>query len=181
MLLLLWPPNRAGHYIFILWFLSSIFFPRLISESQIGGLPYFCIKCGPSANLECRSETCCAGLTGNAGPKKSLKIRHLDTIAQLCRAISSQLRHVSTMGKNLLNSNSFTCPHIMNFGPLTAEIGWPVWVTPANSSGYRMLASLLRRRSTEVNQTLLDVWPPPGLVHYIYTVSQKKFQPLNCL
>jgi len=23
--------NRAGHYIFMLWFLSSIFFPRLIS------------------------------------------------------------------------------------------------------------------------------------------------------
>jgi len=23
--------NRAGHYIFILWFLSSSFFPRLIS------------------------------------------------------------------------------------------------------------------------------------------------------
>jgi len=30
-------------------------------------------------------------LTGNAGPKKSPKIRHLGTIAQLCRAISSQL------------------------------------------------------------------------------------------
>jgi len=31
------------------------------------------------------------------------------------------------------------------------------------------LASLLHRRhSTEVNQTLHDVWPSPGLVHYIY-------------
>jgi len=25
-----------------------------------------------------------------------------------------------------------------------------------------------RRRSTEVNQTLHDVWPSPGLVHFIY-------------
>jgi len=31
--------------------------------------------------------------------KKSPKIRHLRTVAQLCRAISSQLRHVSTIGK----------------------------------------------------------------------------------
>jgi len=32
--------------------------------------------------------------------KKSPKNRHLGTIAQLCRAISSQLIHVSTIGKN---------------------------------------------------------------------------------
>ena len=30
------------------------------------------------------------------------KNRHLDTIAQLCRAISSQLRHVSIIGKRLV-------------------------------------------------------------------------------
>jgi len=50
--------------------------------------------------------------------KKSPKIRHLGSIAQLCRAVSSQPRHVSTMGKNnLLNSNiSPICPH--NIGEL---------------------------------------------------------------
>jgi len=42
---------------------------------------------------------CCMWLAGNAGPKKLPKIRHLGTIAQLCQAISSQLRHVSTIGK----------------------------------------------------------------------------------
>jgi len=36
---------------------------------QTGCLPYFYICCGPSANLECRSEMCCMRLTGNAGPK----------------------------------------------------------------------------------------------------------------
>ena len=50
--------------------------------------------------------------------------------------------------------------------------GWDrslVWVTPANFNGFRVLASLLqRRRSTEANQTLHDVWPSPGLVHYMY-------------
>ena len=47
------------------------------------------------------------------------KSRHLCTIAQLCRAISSQLRHVSTIGKNLLGSNiSSTRPrNTVNFGP----------------------------------------------------------------
>jgi len=56
--------------------------------------------CGSSANLECRSGMCCARLAGNAGPKKSPKICHLGTIAQLCRAISLQLRRISTIGKS---------------------------------------------------------------------------------
>ena len=57
-----------------------------------------------------------------------------------------------------------------NFSLLTAEIGPVVWGTPANFSGFRVLASLLqRRRSTEANQTLHDVWPLPVLVDYVYT------------
>ena len=54
--------------------------------------------------------------------KKLPKIRRLGTISQLCRAISSQLRHVSTIGKSLLNSNtSPICLHNMvNFGLLAA-------------------------------------------------------------
>jgi len=32
-----------------------------------------------------------------------------------------------------------------NFGPLTAEIGLPVWGTPSNFNGFRVLASLLQR------------------------------------
>jgi len=58
-------------------------------------------------------------------------------------------------------------PHMVNFGPLAAEIDWRVWGTPANFNGFRVLASLLHRlRSTEVNQTLHDVWPSPALVYY---------------
>jgi len=38
------------------------------------------------------------------------------------------------------------------------------------TDGFRHLASLLhRRRSMDVNQTLHDVWPSSGLVHYVYT------------
>jgi len=55
-------------------------------------------------------------------------------------------------------------------GQLAAEICWRVWGTPANFNGFRVLALLLQRyRSTEANQTLHDVWPSPGLGHYIYT------------
>jgi len=62
--------------------------------------------------------------------QKSPKNGHLGAIAQLCRAIPSQLRHVSAIRKkNLLNSNiSRTCPHnIVNFGPLTSKICSGVW------------------------------------------------------
>ena len=37
------------------------------------------------------SETCCTRLAENTGCKEVAKNRHLGTIAQLCRAISSQL------------------------------------------------------------------------------------------
>jgi len=59
--------------------------------------------------------------------------------------LRSQLRHVSTIGKDLLiSSMSSRCPHNMvNFGPLAAEIGLPVWGTPANFNGFRVLAVLL--------------------------------------
>jgi len=83
-------------------------------------------------------------------------------MAQLCRAISSQLRHVSTIGKKLLSSNiSSIYPYNMvNFGPLTAKIDWRVWGTPAYFNACRVLASLLQRLCLmEVNQTLHDAWP----------------------
>jgi len=79
--------------------------------------------------------------------------------------------HVSTIGKKLVKHQYFlTCPHnMMNFGPLVAEIGQVVWGTPPNVNGFRVLAALLqRRRSPEANQTLHDVWPSPGLLHYIH-------------
>jgi len=72
--------------------------------------------------------------------------------AQLCRAISPQLRHVSTIGKkNLLNTDtSSTRPHNMvNFGLLMAEICWRVWGIPANFNGFRVLAKTARHSSSE--------------------------------
>jgi len=81
----------------------------------------------------------------NTGRKNDAKSRHLCTIAQLYRAIYSQLSHVLTIGKNLVKQQYLsTCPHSMvNFGPLMAEIGSGVWATPANFNGFRVLAVLL--------------------------------------
>jgi len=90
-------------------------------------------------------------------PKTRQKNRYLGTIAQLCRAIPSQLRHISTIGNNLLSSNtSFACPLTMvNFGALTAEIHSGVWGTPANFNGFRVLAALLHGTLVvSVSQTL---------------------------
>jgi len=65
-------------------------------------------------------------------------------------------------GKNTLSGNiSSTSPYNMvNFSLLAAEIVSLVWGIPANFNGFCVLASLLqRRRSTEANQTLHNVWP----------------------
>jgi len=157
-----------------MFFLSFFLFLVYSQRSQAWCLPYFHTWRGLSANLLCRSEMCCTRLAGNTGRKIYAKSRHLRTIAQLCRAISSQIRQVSTIGKKVLNNDiSSTCPHNMvNFGPLAAEIDWWVWGTPSNFNEFGVLPSLLhRRRSTEVNQTLHNVWPSPALVHHIYTLG----------
>jgi len=88
------------------------------------------------------------------GRKKVVKNRHLGNIAQLCRAISAC---IDNRKKNLLSSNmSSTCSlNMVNFGPLAAEIGLPVWGTPANFNGLRVLAALLHgSQVVSVGQTL---------------------------
>ena len=129
---------------------------------------------------------CCTRLDGNTGRENDAKNRHLRTVAQIYRAVSSQLRHISAIGKNLLNSNmSSTCLHNMtNFGLRDAEIGSVVRGTSANFNGFRVLPSLLqRRRSPKANHTLHDVWPSPGMVHYIYifggSCPQTEFCPVQ--
>jgi len=78
-LVALW--NRADHYIFILWFLllSSFFFPRLISAVADWMSAILLTWCGLSANLGCRSKTCCTQLAENTGRKKVAKNRHLNS------------------------------------------------------------------------------------------------------
>jgi len=80
----------CGYFLYFL-FLSSFFF-AYSQRSEIGCLPFFHTWCGLSVQ------------------KKIEKNHNLGTIAQLCWAVSSQLKNVSITGKNLLNSNS--PPHV---------------------------------------------------------------------
>ena len=152
--------NRAGHYIFALWFLSSIFYLSsfFFSSRNLSGRRLYVYHtdtwCGPSANLECRSERCCTRLAANAGPKKVAKNRHLGTIPQLCRAVSSQLRHVSTIGKKLVKQQYllYMSHNMVNFGPLAAEIVSLVLGTPANFNRVSRLGSVTARHSSSGRQ-----------------------------
>jgi len=47
------------------------------------------------------------------------KNRHLGTIAQLCRAISSQLRYVSTIGKKLVKQR-YLLHMSLQYGPVVS-------------------------------------------------------------
>jgi len=144
-LLLLWPPYGIEQaimflpcgFFFYLLLLSSFFLAKS-QRSQCGCLPYFYTWCALSANLGCMSEMCCTRLASNTGRKNDAKNRHLGTIAQLCWAVSSQLRHISTIGKNWLSSNtSPTCRrNMVNFSPLTADIGSGVWGSLQISRGF---------------------------------------------
>jgi len=89
------------------------------------------------------SEMCCTQLAEKYRTQKIAVLAPSHNFVRLYT--SSQLRHVSTVGKNLLNiDTSSTCSHNMvNFGLLTAEIRWRVWGTPANFNGFRILAALL--------------------------------------
>ena len=102
------------------------------------------------AGLKCAAHSS----LGIQHAKMTQKNRHLGTITQLCWAVpvSSQLRHRQSE-KNLLSSNTTsTCPrNMVNFGPLTAEIGSGVWGTPENFNGFRV-GSLTARHSTSGHQ-----------------------------
>jgi len=62
-------------------------------------------------------------LAANTGRKKSSKNRHLGTIAQLCRVISLQVRHVSTFGKKLVKQQ-YLLHMFLQYGELQPTSGW---------------------------------------------------------
>jgi len=60
---------------------------------------------------------CCTQLDQDTGRKKVAKNRHLRTIEQFCRAISSQLRHVSAIGKEF-----FKQQYVLQLSPQYGEL-----------------------------------------------------------
>jgi len=72
--------------------------------------------------------------------QKSAKNVHLDTIAQLCPAISSQLRHVSTVGKKLVKQQLF---HMSSqYGELWPTNGWDLFGSLGHSSKFQRVSRL---------------------------------------
>ena len=70
---------------------------------------------------------------------------HLGTIAQLCRAISSQLRHVSTIGKKIVKQQ-YLLHMFPQYGELRPTSGWDRSGSlghTADFDGFHVLAALL--------------------------------------
>ena len=83
------------------------------------------------------------------------KNRHLGTIAQIYRAISSQLRHISTMGKKLVKQQYL--PHMcVQYGELRPTDGWdwlfgaPQRISTGFASCLRYCTDVAQRRSTKL-------------------------------
>ena len=140
--------SRCGHYIFALWFLLllSFFFssPNLsrrrldVCHTSTHGVTFVRIqdaglKRAARSSLKYRMQKIVKNLPSG---------RHRTTFSGYIFATKAC---IDNQKKNLLSSNmSSRCPHNMvNFGPLAAEICIPVWRTPANFSGFRILAALL--------------------------------------
>ena len=144
------------------FYLLSSFFPRLISAAVnwMYCLPYFHTWCGLSANWRCRSETCCTRLAGNAERKKVAKNRHLSTIAQLYqlyRAMSSQLRHLSTIGKKLVKQQ-YLLHMSSQYGKLQATNGCDRLTSFGHPCKFQLVSRLVsvtaRHLVVGVSQTL---------------------------
>ena len=140
--------SRCGHYIFVLWFLllSSIFLSIFFSSPNLSHHRldvYHASTHGLVRIYDAGLKCAACGLLKIRDAKNRQNIRHLCTIAQLWW--TSQITHISTIRKKLLNSNtSATCPYNMvNFSPLAAAIGSGVWGTPANFNGFCVLVVLL--------------------------------------
>ena len=75
--------------------------------------------------------------------QKISKNRHLGTIAQLCRAVSSQLRHVSTIGKSLLNSLLNLLHMSSQYGELRPTNGWDLLPSLGHPCTFQRVTSRL--------------------------------------
>jgi len=100
------------------------------------------VKCAARGSLEVENA------------KKSPSAHHRTSLSGYIFATALR----STIGKKLVKQQYLpTCPYNMvNFSPLTAEIRWRVWGTPANFNWFRLFAALLNGTlAVGVSQTLL--------------------------
>ena len=140
--------NRAGHYIFIL-FLSS-FFLLFFSSRNLSGrrLDVHHTSTHGVASVRIQNSGLKYGARGSPqmqDPKSRQKSPSRHHRTTLSGHISATKACIDNRKKKLLSSNTFsTYPdNMVNFGPLTAEIGSGVWGTPTNFNGFCSVAALL--------------------------------------
>ena len=160
------PCNRAGHYIFALWFLLLSSFFLLFSSCNLSRRRLDVYRTSKHGVALVRIQD--AGLkraargslknTGCKNSPKSPSGHHRTTLSGYIFATKARIENRK---KYLLSSNiSSTCPHNMvNFGPgpLAAKICWRVWGTPANCNGFRVLTALLHGAVVWASAKLCDV------------------------
>ena len=160
--IILWPPCVADTdiifsscgFFFCFFFLSfSFFFSRLFSAVAKWMSAILAHMVWPECEFRMQVWDVLHAARWKCRTHKKRKYRHLGTIAQLCRAMSLHLRHVSKIGKTC-NISSRCLQNMVNFCPM-AEICWRVWGTPANFNGFCILAALLHGTlAVDVSQTL---------------------------
>ena len=93
-------------------------------------------------NIENAGLKCAAyGSLEMQDAQKSPKIRHLGTIAQLYRAVSSQLRHVSMIGKKLAKQQCLL--HMSpQYGELRPTSGWDLLASLGHPSTFQRVSRL---------------------------------------
>jgi len=132
--------NRAGHYIFVLWFLflsSSFFFS---SPNLSGRRLYVCHTSTHDVDLVWIYgmhvwNVLKIGLQDAKLCQKSPSAHHCTTLSGYIFATKACVDNQKKLVKwqDLLHISS-------RYGPLTDEICWRVWGTPANFNGFRALA-----------------------------------------
>jgi len=151
--------NRADHYIFLPcgFFFFLLFFSPNLSRRRLD-------VCHTSTNGVALVRISDAGLKHVArgslkiqDAKKVAKNRHLGTIAKLCRAISSQLRHISTIGKKFVKQQ-YILQISPRYGELRPTSGWDRFGSlghPYEFQRVHVLAALLHGTpAVGVSQTL---------------------------
>jgi len=102
---------------------------------------------------------CGTRIAENTGCKNDAKNRHLGTIAQLCRAISSQLSMYRQSDKNI--KQQYVLHMSPQYGKLRPMNGWDPLASLGHTSKFQRVSSLAFITAvtslTDANQTLHDV------------------------
>jgi len=112
-------------------------------------------------------------LAENTGRKKSPKIHHLGTISQLCQAISSQLRHVSTILKKIVKQQ-YLFHMFSQYGELRPITGWDQFTSLGHPSKFQRASRLafvtaatsLTGGQPNFERCLAVSWPGTLCIHF---------------